>query len=437
MAEYKLSGKQHTVHNKLFNGNFNRTSYNYSPFPKYAYGIDGDMTHVRWYRERDRTGKMLTTDWNIDILPHWRVRCTEGLNAAIDFNSLDANQNRVWSREGGNVAVFSFDASGDVIIEQDIDYFNEFYLQKATCAFSMYNVSGSVHCKYYIVTDKEEVAVFGTYANIANPRYRGVAVTDCSGDMDKLTIRIVLSGLAGDSVGISGVSFVLGQILPYCPYSQSYVETALPSGAVLLFDGDVALGFQKYDKNVLLYQTYGDPLNIENLFSSSETLDSFSVIDILGSSQHNAHYSYNPYIQAPTSWTTAGAQHAVRIPNIDFADLGNSSRKPSPFVAVKSGGVGGAGWEYRFGSWVDFGIDNDSTLYTTRSVPYYNVMEFAKHTRMAIALPASGGQDFTATTTYTDNGAMDGWEETHRHYITISDKETLPPYRNFRVGIKY
>ena len=424
---YELSGSQHVLHNKLKNGDFHKLPFTYIS----EYDDETTPNIIKWRKRREYSSVTLSTTWNTEVLPGWRVKASDEGSVSVAVAPVMNDGTRLWSRDGGKVVAFTFSGTATATMEQDIDYFNEFYMNYGTAAASFYHISGNVFCNIGVVTDSTVNNIFNLYSGSAGAYFRTGGVLLCPGTIESSMIyQVTLNGISGESVGVGGFSWVLGKQIPYCPYSHSFVEEAIPTDGLIMFEDEVALGYEAIGEDLYLYQTYGDPLCVDNLPPTGVPRESWAVSDQVGTSQHNAHATRNPYINSEIGWFTDEALHGTRVPSIDFADMGNSTRNANIVNATSlTAGV----WQYVFGTWGHFGITTQPA-YTSGSLAQLQVMEFAKHSRVAIGLPANPGQSFTLTA--GGSGKMDGWDQIHIHFIIPQELSVDPPYRTFKIGRK-
>lgn len=428
----KQFSRRFTALNKLNNGNFAILPFEYSrKVLCYGENVVEDK-RVSWYKERYRKKVLLSEEIDRSTVIGWDIWCDSTEGVSLEYDPIDTNTGyRLWSRDGGHVLLANFKTDCVLYMEQELYSFNEFPMNDATIGISAYPVSGhpNVYCEFDY-GNEDPAGVMSVYIGKFGKFFRVTEKTTCPGRMNKFVVRFRVSGSSGDAIGISGIALLLGDNRPECPYSDNSVYYTIPSGTILLTEGDKCpQGYEELDSGYMFYQTYGDATSLTTYPGKEIELTNYPMQDTIGTDQHNAHYSNNPFITVDSGWLTDEAWRGLRLRGLDLSDRGGETRQPNLIWYLNTFSLGFGG---QWGTIIDAAFSGATEIEGQKSIL---VNEFSKSSRVLQALPATSGTAFDLVSG-SDSGKIDEWDQKHMHWVVPEKGETLPPYRPYRSCMK-
>ena len=438
----------HSAMNVLYNGNFQILPFEWEPISskykiKTSSGSAFEGEELKWQKKRIKKGALIKTTPSRSILPGWEIWADVNDGASLEFNPYKSNGLRVYSYEGGHVAVIRFKQACNVYVKQVLDYFNEFPLQPATLSASLYTMKGSAGFNIDLDFGTSTEGVISAYGGNFGNYFRTTDVITCPGDMNKLDVIVRINGISEEAIGFSGINLCLGSYNPSCPYTDNPVQRVHASASMILWEGDeVPCGYEAEEANTYYVHTLGDPMSVDFTPPPSIPILSWPIQSVIGTDFHNAHYSSNPYLDAPEGWHSNDALHSLRVRNGDIADRGSytgtyglsTGGAPPATIVRRASLLQMLKDSIRFGSWGFLGL-NEDTWYAPGSVQDLIWSEFMKSVRCAILLPASPGRSWSSGSGGSMS-FMDNWNQRHIHYLVPGSEIIDPPYRSFKVCMK-
>jgi hypothetical protein len=205
---------------------------------------------------------------------YWDVWGVEGL---IGVNSLGA------SLDGGHRLDVTFASKGSITLRQAMTPFDKFRGKPVTLAVSGYHVKGDVKVTLKIDTGAVlESRPF--YSRYFGKYSRMVHAFDLPTSITKFEVSIVMEGLKGSVMALSGAMLALGAYTSDLPFSETPLETTIPSGTVILWTGaSCPPGYRAIADDTYLYAHQGDP----NAFRGDLTDPDFTRETTLGQNYHD------------------------------------------------------------------------------------------------------------------------------------------------------
>lgn len=138
---------------------------------------------------------------------------------------------------GGNLAKVTFQEDGEIVLAQQIDDLQPFR-GLSGFALSGHSFTGDVQVTFTVeaggsalVNQTWQAATFG-----AHKRVSGEVLIDDPAD---LWVKVTIKGCRGDSVGLSGITLILGPAGYSIPFTSSLADRQIPAGLVIMYTGEV------------------------------------------------------------------------------------------------------------------------------------------------------------------------------------------------------
>ena len=216
------------------------------------------------------------------LLGEWFIH---GAAGSIEIAPRDANDAVIPSRDGGNLARITFGASGTVWMRQAIVDVKPFRGQTLTVAYSGRRFTGRVGVTIFARIDGEDHSIDVAFSQSFGEYTRRTATYAVPINAKTIEIVFKFTGNVSDSVGLSGLKIALGSYALDLPYSDSIIDSVIPSGAVVMATGAVCPpGFRRVpdSKGRLAYATTGDPNFVERAFIQADPASSGSEETFVG-----------------------------------------------------------------------------------------------------------------------------------------------------------
>lgn len=219
--------------NLINNGAFTRFVRDVSFIENSADEIDGVRHSI------DRTLYQKTSySWNIDaatsqLIGSWSI---SGQPCSITVSPKHGDI-VLPSYDGGNVLQLTFRNSGDIVLEQEIA--DPYRLQNTTitAAMSGRQFGGkSVAVVSLVLDDVPTTLVQANSASFGQYR-RFYRIYSINTKPTKASLRITISGVQGESLGLSGITLVLGSSERQ-PYVTSMADRVMSPGIVIMYEGE-------------------------------------------------------------------------------------------------------------------------------------------------------------------------------------------------------
>jgi hypothetical protein len=167
------------------------------------------------------------------FLGYWEV---SGISGSLTINPSDRSGNVMTSYDGGNLLVVSGSATGSIILDQKIEYYQPLAGQEVTIAISGKKLTGPVKAEFILV-DSEEMHALDISSQFFGDYRRFHKTFKLKDDLTSLTFRVRLTGNGSWSIGLSGLSLTLGAN-SLVSYTHSIADLTIPKGTVFMFTGD-------------------------------------------------------------------------------------------------------------------------------------------------------------------------------------------------------
>jgi hypothetical protein len=349
------------------------------------------------------------------VVGGWSIYGNQNEAGAVDFDPINAVTGvRRRSFDSGHLLRVTFYDDTTITLEQEVDVINQFRGMPATFAFSAEKIEGEV--KVFPEFDFG-VSTISSYPFFASQigSYRRIvhALEECPLDMEKIVIRLKVSGRKGQSIGIAGCAFALGRFDLNLPYSEHPGDVALPRGSVILWEGDSCPpGFRPVPEadEKMLFQTFGDPNVVSGATEEyPETMGGVfadskpELRQTLGDDQHFVHQR-DGMVGAPVERFSSDEPDVQRrIQSPDFNDQGIPAG-PGPTWATRQKSL----------VWFDgHGVDFPGM----NPLNPKEVEDFKRTTEQNEVLPG---------------GVPLYWPDAHKHSFVPVNAVILPPYASFR-----
>ncbi len=224
---------------------------------------------------------------------YWNISGVNG-TATINPGTLISN-------DGGNILGVTFNQSGTIALHQTIELYKALRGQKATLCFSGYSITGQVKIEAELIVDGALVTKWAGSSTLFGKYRRVGTFATVSNQAKNIAVKFTLTATAGASVGLSGVSLFQSGVSILSAFSPSIPDIALPSGTVLLIEGDVCpAGYASItsdSRNILLSTGQG-------FINGSEDFERFGGSD---THTHNPEGGNEHEIDAPLPPESTGA----------------------------------------------------------------------------------------------------------------------------------
>ena len=327
----------------------------------------------------------------------------------------------------------------------------------ATAAYSAYRIDGEVKLETSIDFGTEELSGVPYFSsNVGQYRRITHEVEECPFGLNKIVLRLTISGDRGESVGISGMSFALGAFSLSLPYSESLGDFLLPRGSVILWEGESCpSGFREVAgaEDAFLYQIYGDP-NVMNggtqeypdIRAKAEVADpndplspydnAFAIMEpavreFIGDNEHFAHQKTNLFGETAEDFMSQGPDSVRRMRTIDFNDCGEPNNSFSASadhdwqnMMLRRASLIAASSDYG----VQFGPENGAVPSIPVITNVKDIASFKRQTVQNLVLPGGSNEDDPPFDPNAISAQKDVWRGPHRHTFKSLHVATLPPY---------
>jgi hypothetical protein len=170
------------------------------------------------------------------ILGHWDVFGGPG---AVEIAPIDSVSGRVLPAVGGgNVARISFTGAGTITLSQLITDPAPLRSQALSLSYTGRSFAGQVVIDMIVLADGQELARLAQQSNTFGAYRRPQLSVSVPGTAEVIEVRLELAAGPGASVGLSGIAAFLGATGPVAPYTPSLVDLVIPSGTVVMWEGE-------------------------------------------------------------------------------------------------------------------------------------------------------------------------------------------------------
>lgn len=202
-----------------------------------------DLVDRRLYRSVSASFAIPAEAGGESILGHWDIFGGPG---AVEVAPVDSASGRVIPAVGGgNVARISFTGAGTITISQIITDPAPLRGQSLSLSYTGRSFAGQVVIDLVVLADGQELARLPQQSNTFGAYRRPQISMDVPGTAEVVEVRLELVAGPGASVGLSGIAAFLGATGPVAPYTPSIVDLVIPSGTVVMWEGDTCpAGYQ-------------------------------------------------------------------------------------------------------------------------------------------------------------------------------------------------
>lgn len=167
-------------------------------------------------------------------LGKWRV---SGVGGTVEISPSAPDGTPYPSYDGGNLLRVGFTERGAIELTQTIDDVKPLRGRVVTAAYSGRRFAGRVKVELLVRFDGEERLLDVAYSTQFGEYVRRVATTTAPLNVGRVEFALRLTGEIGDTIGLSGAAFALGDYRFDLPYRESAAETAIPAGSVVMTVG--------------------------------------------------------------------------------------------------------------------------------------------------------------------------------------------------------
>lgn len=226
------------------------------------------------------------------------------------------NGTTIPSFDGGNLLVINGTQSGSITMDQDIEYFYPLLNSDITIAFGGRKINGLVKVEVQLLMDDTVVHQISTQSQFFGSYRRFSSYGKCPKTAKSAKIRVKLTGSGSWSVGLSGISLLLGAMTSYTAV-PSLADQLIPKGITFLTLGDACpAGYQEIATDHMALTTSG-PANF-----LQQTTDSLGVTRFeLETEGGNDYHDHNPDGQIDALDEPSGDRHvgSLSVPDDGYA----------------------------------------------------------------------------------------------------------------------
>jgi len=162
-----------------------------------------------------------------------------GVKGSVEVAPTDASTGfSVFARDGGNFARVTFSAAGSIYFEQDFSDLAKLRGQPIMLAYSGAAGKNNVTINMRLLDGEEEVFSTRDESSTFGQNRRIVRQVDIPATAASLKFQLELVGTVGSRCSISSITSVLGPTGNTLPFVPSICDVTVPSGLVILFEGD-------------------------------------------------------------------------------------------------------------------------------------------------------------------------------------------------------
>ena len=195
-----------------------------------------DLVDKRLYQAVSASFQVPSEAGGESLLGHWDLYGGVG---AVEIAPIDASTGRVITPAGGgNLARFSFTASGAITIAQVVTDPAPLRGQSISVAYTGRSFDYTVVVKAQVWVDEVLLGESIQQSQTFGVRRRVQFDTQIPNTAKTIEVRVVLTAGPGCAVGLSGITAILGPTGPNTAYVPSVVDITIPSGTVILWEGD-------------------------------------------------------------------------------------------------------------------------------------------------------------------------------------------------------
>jgi hypothetical protein len=236
-------------------------------------------------------------------------------NGVVTVNPVE-NGTIVPSFDGGNLLVINGTQSGTITMDQEIEYFYPLLGSEITLALGGRKVAGLVKVELQLLVDDAVVHQISTQSQFFGSYRRFSSYGKCPKTGKTAKIRIKLTGSGFWSVGLSGITLLMGAMTSYTAV-PSLTDLLIPKGTTFLTLGDACpSGYQEIATDHMALVTSG-PANF-----LQQTTDALGVtrFELETEGGHDVH-DHNPDGQIDALDEPSGDRHVgpVSVPDDGYA----------------------------------------------------------------------------------------------------------------------
>lgn len=199
-----------------------------------------------------------------------------GASGSVEVGPLDDDGEIIPSYDGGKLARVSFGQRGSIEMSQEILDVKPLRGERVTFAYSGRKFTGRVRVDMVLRIDGQDYTIETSYSPSFGTYTRRTAVYEMPLNFTSLEVVLRFTGGISESVGISGVAFALGSYALDMPFSESMIDSVIPSGSTIMVTGDVCPpGYREVpdSRNRLALAVTGDPNFYAREFEDVEILN--------------------------------------------------------------------------------------------------------------------------------------------------------------------
>lgn len=236
-------------------------------------------------------------------------------NGVVIINPVE-NGAVIPSIDGGNLLVVNGTQTGSITMDQNIEYFYPLLDSDVTLAFGGRKINGMVKVELQLLVDDAVVHQISTQAQFFGSYRRLFSHGKCPKTGKTAKIRLKMTGSGSWSVGLSGISLLLGSIPSYTA-TPSLADQLIPRGITIMTLGDACpSGYQEIATDHMALISSG-PSNF-----LQQTTDALGVTRFeLETEGGNDYHDHNPDGQIDALDEPSGDRHVgpVSVPDDGYA----------------------------------------------------------------------------------------------------------------------